>query len=144
MPDNMTTVIQLSELGFCCSQILLTMGLKEQAKENPDLIRAMGGLCGGVGNSGKNCGAFTGGACLLSLYVGRGKVDEEMESFGPYMMAQYVRWFEEEHPEGVDCMSIINNDSNNIPLTCPNLICSVYEKVEQILKNYDISLERRR
>ena len=63
MNDEMIRMIQLAGQGFHCSQILLTMGLEAQGKSNPDLIRAMAGLAGGLGFSGDTCGALTGGSC---------------------------------------------------------------------------------
>ena len=34
-------MFQLATQGFCCSQIMLILGLDEQGKENPDLIKAI-------------------------------------------------------------------------------------------------------
>ena len=67
MMDELLRMLELAGQGFHCSQILLFLGLEAQGKRNPDLIRAMSGLAGGVGFSGDICGALTGGACLLGL-----------------------------------------------------------------------------
>ena len=64
--DEMLKMLELSGQGFHCSQILLFLGLEAQGKSNPDLIRAMSGLAGGVGFCGDTCGALTGGACLIA------------------------------------------------------------------------------
>jgi hypothetical protein len=81
MKDDLVTEIQsLAKDGFKCSQIMMALALKRQGKEEPNLIRAMGGLIVGVGYTGKICGALTGGACLISLYAGRGRVDEKEHS----------------------------------------------------------------
>ena len=63
--DELTRISQLHLQGFHCAQVLLIMGLEHQGKEDPDLIRAMNGLSGGLGFQGKTCGALAGGACLL-------------------------------------------------------------------------------
>ncbi len=40
------------------------MGLEYDGGKIPSLIRAMGGLCGGLGGSGEDCGALTAGAAF--------------------------------------------------------------------------------
>ena len=41
MVDELTRISQLHLQGFHCAQVLLIMGLEQQGKEDPDLIRAM-------------------------------------------------------------------------------------------------------
>ena len=48
--------------GYCCSQLLMLMILRAQGVENPGLVRAMGGLCHGMGQSGGACGLRRGRA----------------------------------------------------------------------------------
>ena len=67
-------VIRLEKKGYCCSQIMILFMLKSRHVENPDLVRAMAGLCNGVGFSGEICRILTGGACLLSLCAGKGRM----------------------------------------------------------------------
>jgi C_GCAxxG_C_C family probable redox protein len=101
-------MIELNFQGFHCSQILLFMGLEAQGKRDPDLIRAMNGLAGGMGFSGEVCGALTGGACLLGLYAGRGAPDEEEHLNLNLMITQLVEWFSVEFGEkygGIRCSS---------------------------------------
>ena len=64
MTDEMIRMMQLAGQGFYCSQVLLIMGLEAQGKSNPDLIRSMSGLAGGLGFTGDTCGALTGGAFI--------------------------------------------------------------------------------
>ena len=80
MTDVFFKMVELSRQGFLCSQILLIIGLEAQGKENPDVVRAMSGLVGGLGFCGKTCGALTGGACLIGLYAGKGAADEMEDS----------------------------------------------------------------
>ena len=56
MNAEMIRMVELAQKGFYCSQILLQLGLEMQGKENPDLIRTMGALAGGLGFSGDVCG----------------------------------------------------------------------------------------
>ena len=62
-------MLELSGQGFYCAQILLILALEAEGKENPDLVRAMSGLNGGLGFSGNVCGALTGGCCLLGHFL---------------------------------------------------------------------------
>ena len=65
--DIDTRVFQLSLQKQCCSQIVMKVGLELLEKDNPDLVKAMKGLCYGVSVQ-STCGALSAGACLLSLY----------------------------------------------------------------------------
>lgn len=139
MTDVFMKMLTLSQAGFYCSQILLIIGLEAQGKENPDLIRAMSGLNGGIGFSGKTCGALTGGACLLGLYAGKG-VAEEMEDSSLYdMIQELVAWFEAEPGTrfgGIDCKAILENNPQNRPVRCPQLVLDTLSKVESILAEH--------
>ncbi|NLT17733.1 MAG: C_GCAxxG_C_C family protein, partial [Clostridiales bacterium] len=79
MDDFLMRLMELSSQGFFCSQILLMLRLEAEGKQNPDLVRALGGLAGGLGFSGKTCGALTGGACLIAYYAGKGAPDERAD-----------------------------------------------------------------
>ena len=74
MSDESLRMMELSMEGFGCSQIILILGLEAQGKSNPDLVRAISGLHGGLGfpETVKLCGA----CCLLALYAGRGTPEE--------------------------------------------------------------------
>ena len=90
MNEATLRMITLAGQGFFCSQILLSMGLEAQGKSNPDLIRAMAGLAGGLGFTGDTCGALTGGACLLSLYAGKGLPEEQEDEKLNLMISELV------------------------------------------------------
>lgn len=50
MDELFDRMLEMSRKGYFCSQILLKLALEMTRKrKNPDLIRAMGGLCGGMG-----------------------------------------------------------------------------------------------
>jgi hypothetical protein len=91
--DDLDRMRELKQQGFFCSQILMTLGLELQGKENPDLIRAMHGLAGGLGFTGETCGALTGGACLLGLYAGKGQPGDEENLKLNFMIEDLVKWF---------------------------------------------------
>lgn len=138
-------LFKLAAQGFCCSQILLILGLEEQGKDNPDLIRAMQGLCGGLGRSGRTCGALTGGICLLGLYAGRGSADEPPAGKLNTMVNELVAWFEEEY-NSIECADILDESLDSgaeYPVKCGSIVADTYVKVREILAanhadiNYD-------
>lgn len=136
MTDTFFKMLELSQAGFYCSQILLIIGLEAQGKENPDLVRAMSGLIGGMGFSGKTCGALTGGACLLGLYAGKGTVEEMEDSRLNDMIKELVVWFEHDACSqygGIDCDVILDNNPMNRASRCPQLVLNTLCKVEEIL-----------
>ncbi len=129
-------MIELAQQGFLCSQILLILGLEARGKQDPDLVRAMNGLAGGLGFSGEVCGALTGGACLLGLYAGRGTPDEEEDPKLNLMISELVEWFSSEFGEkfgGIQCRVILGDDPKNRTARCPTLVVGVYEKVMGLL-----------
>ena len=147
MASDTVRMIELSQQGFHCSQILLFLGLEAQGKSDPDLIRAMNGLAGGLGFSGDICGALTGGVCLLGLYAGRGAPNEEEDPKLNLMITELVEWFSGEFGEiygGITCSVILDDDPTNRTAVCPNLVAGVYEKVKSLLveNGFDLSQTR--
>jgi len=143
MYDHMSKILDYTQKGFCCSQTLLKMGLEALDMENPQLIRAMGGLCGGIGNTGHACGAYTGGACLLALYISRGSESELPLPLESLMLSEYTQWFEATYTQaygGTDCLTILSNDPNNRIERCPDIVCAVFEKVEELLTQYGFQM----
>jgi C_GCAxxG_C_C family probable redox protein len=147
MMDELVRMLELAGRGFHCSQILLSLGLDAQQKQNPDLIRAMAGLAGGVGFCGDICGALTGGACLLALYAGRGTADEEEDPRLNVMVNELVEWFTQEFSEcygGIHCREILDDDPRNQTSRCPQLVTQTYEKVKSLLLENDFDLSEGR
>ncbi|MBI5571127.1 MAG: C_GCAxxG_C_C family protein [Desulfomonile tiedjei] len=134
--DELLRMLELAGQGFHCSQILLSLGLEAQGKQNPDLIRSMAGLAGGVGFSGDVCGVLTGGACLLALYAGRGTPEEEDHPRLNLMIGELVEWFSDHYSEcygGIHCRDILDNDPANQTARCPGIVVETYEKVKSLL-----------
>jgi C_GCAxxG_C_C family probable redox protein len=134
--DELLKMLELAGQGFHCSQILLFLGLEAQGKSNPDLIRAMSGLAGGIGFCGETCGALTGGACLIALYAGRGTSDEEEDPRLNVMISDLVEWFTREFSEaygGIQCREILAEDPRNQSIRCPDIVRGTYEKVKSLL-----------
>jgi C_GCAxxG_C_C family probable redox protein len=140
-------MFKLANSGYCCSQILIIMYLESNGLENVSLIKAMAGLCAGVGNTGKTCGVVTGGACLFGLYAGKGIDIEIRDDNLKKMIQEFVQWFEDEF-ESTECADIITvdvlNDINEreaYPIKCGNIMQKSYNKINEILKEngYGIS-----
>ncbi|GBC59431.1 hypothetical protein DENIS_0370 [Desulfonema ishimotonii] len=142
MNDLLFRLIELSGKGYCCSQIMLILGLENQGKENPDLVRAMNGLCMGVASSGGTCGVFSGAACLLSLYAGKGADDETENEKLPLMLSALTDWFSETvggRYGGIQCADIIGEGAA-APDTgrCGEIMTETYGRVLEILMENDI------
>ncbi len=147
MTNDTVRMMDLARQGFYCSQILLFLGLESQGKSDPDLIRAMGGLAGGLGFSGGTCGALTGGACLLGLYAGRGTPQEEEDPKLNLMITELVEWFSREFGEmygGIECRTILDDAPENRTARCPALVVGVYEKVKSLLVENGFDFTRAR
>ncbi|MCF8057590.1 MAG: C-GCAxxG-C-C family protein [Desulfocapsa sp.] len=140
-----TEMRALSEAGIKCSQIMIALALKQQGKQDADLIRAMGGLVVGVGYSGKICGALTGGACLISFYAGRGDITEKEHPKLWPMIEEYVEWFESEVGENngeIDCDKILERAgvSKPGPEICGPIVLKAYMKSLSILETNAIKI----
>ena len=142
--EDMERMRSLKQQGFYCSQILLSMGLEMQGKSNPELIRAVHGLAGGLGFTGELCGALSGGATLLGLYAGKGTPEQEEDPRLLFMIEDLVKWFKAEYGEqfgGIRCEEIIAGDSQNTARRCPVMVIGVFQKVKELLveNGYDLS-----
>lgn len=142
--DPMEQLMQLHRQGFFCSQILILQGLEQMGKSNPDLVRAMNGLAGGLGFSGELCGALTGGAALLGLYTGKGSPEQPDDPRLMFMITDLVKWFKEEYGQqfgGIRCEEILDGKSQNQAVRCPVMVMGVLQKVNELLieNGYDLS-----
>jgi C_GCAxxG_C_C family probable redox protein len=144
MDNELEQLMVLRRQGFYCSQILMLQGLEQMGKSNPELIRAMHGLAGGLGFSGELCGALTGGASLLGLYAGKGEADQPEDPRLDFMIMDLVKWFKTEYAEqfgGIRCEEILAGNSQNQVTRCPILVTGVLQKVKELLveNGYDLS-----
>lgn len=136
MNDTSLKLMQLGAQGFCCSQMMVLMALQDQGEENTALVRAMSGLCHGVGESGGICGAVTGGACVLGLYAGKGNETEEEHDHYKLMVSELMDWFTELATAdygGPTCNDITNDSGVPDMGICGLLVEKTREKVLEIL-----------
>ena len=95
MHPLMMDLLPLVRQGYCCSQLLVQLLVQAQGREVPDLVRALHGLCHGIGQSGGPCGLLTGGACVLALLAGKGAEGEEPHPMLAPLLNDYASWFYE-------------------------------------------------
>ena len=124
--------------------MILLQGMEQMGKTNPDLVRAMHGLAGGLGFSGELCGALTGGASLLGLYAGKGTPEQEEDPRLDFMIQDLVKWFKTEYGEkfgGVRCEEILAGNNQNKMTRCPLMVMGVSQKVNELLveNGFDLS-----
>lgn len=117
-------MFELKLKGYCCSQIVMEMGLTRLQKKNEDLIAAMAGLCDGV-HSGGTCGILSAGICLLYLADSKAAVQGLAEDF--------TDWFEDAFGE-IQCSSLIGENLLSKVEKCPAMLESAFEKIEELLE----------
>lgn len=93
MNDLMLRMLQLSQKGYGCSQILIRLILETRGEDNPALVRAMAGLAYGCGGGRATCGTLTGACCALALYAGKGRDDEPADDRLMLMLQELSDWF---------------------------------------------------
>jgi hypothetical protein len=142
--DDLDIMKELKAQGFVCSQIILKMGLELQGKENPDLIKSVQGLAGGLGFMGDVCGALSAGCCLLGLYAGKGTLNDQDDPRLLFMVEDLVNWFTAKFGSmygGIHCLDIVNNEGQKMAVRCPQITADTYQKIKELLveNNFDLS-----
>ena len=139
--DLFDRVMELSRYGYFCSQILAILALEALGEENPGLVRAMGGLNGGVGYSQGCCGCMTGGACLISYFTGKGEDTGFEDPQHNPAMGEFTKRFEEEMTAGyggIDCRDITKGNPAKRVEYCPQIIAATFEKCMEILQEREL------
>ncbi len=134
--DLIDRIMELSRYGYFCSQILMLLTLETVGEENKDLVRAVGGLDGGVGYSQGCCGCMTGGACVISYFTGKGENTGFESPEHKSALGEFTRWFEDEMTAdfgGVECRDITKGNPAKRVEYCPQIIASTFEKCMEIL-----------
>lgn len=149
MDETAFQVLKLSMAGYCCTQIMLKMALDEEEKENIDLLRAVNGLCNGIGNMQKTCGVLTGGIAILGLYAGKGEEQAYPKKGFTSMIDEFIEWFESDF-QSTNCRDIIgvtefkdeSNDQGYL-VKCGDILGKSYNKVKEILTENDYEFGNR-
>lgn len=141
MDDAILGLMRLKGKGFCCAQMILILGLEAQGKTNADLVRAARGLCFGINGSGEVCGALSGGACLISLYSGKGSDEEATDDRCEAMLGELASWFKEAAAAeygGTRCDEILGTFPDRS--MCGKIVADTYGKCMEILLNHGFDL----
>ena len=134
--DLFDRILELSRYGYFCGQIMAILMLETVGEENPGLVKAMGGLNGGVGFSGGCCGCLTAGACVLSYFTGKGEDTGMDHPQHKSALGELTAWFEEEMLSdygGTACRDITRGNPARRVEVCPGIIAATYEKCMEIL-----------
>ncbi len=128
-------ILRLASAGFCCSQIVMQLGLEVQGVSNPGLVRAVSGLCHGFPATSGACGAVTGAACLLGYFAGKGASDADENERLQLMLSELSEWSEEYLSSqfgGIRCADIVTDGSPDTTV-CGRLISDCYGRAMTLL-----------
>jgi len=130
MQDDIRRLHQLLRNGHCCASALVRLALEHRGEDNPQLVQAVRGLCGGV-QDGLLCGALTGAACMLNL--------ADPERANQEMVPELARWFRAEMGAaygGSDCAAIVGPEPAARAARCPSIIEATYLQAKEILRDH--------
>ena len=133
----MIRMLQLSQKGYTCSQIIIMLGLEVRGETNPGLVRVSAGLAYGCGSGRGSCGALTGGCCLLALYAGKGSDEEQESDRFSLMLQELTDWFAERtggNDDAMSCEMIVGEAGPAASRQrCGAIVADTYAKVMEIL-----------
>jgi hypothetical protein len=115
--------------GYCCSQIIMKLGLDEMNRDNEELVKAMKGLCQGM-YAGTVCGTLSAASCLLFLLSMRN---------GQQLSRELTDWFKEEFGS-IDCPALLGDDPVGSSLKlCPVIIRRTFEEIMELAGRHNLS-----
>ena len=117
-------IMELKLKGYCCSQIIMSLGLEKMGKQNPDLIAAMRGLCNGVWQ-GSICGILSAGVCLFHLAA----PDDAAFQYA----AELSEWFEDAFGN-TGCDGLLAGNPLNKAEKCPMMIDATFTKISELME----------
>jgi hypothetical protein len=121
--DMNEDIFELRMRGYCCSQIIMELGLRKLGKENPDMIRAMAGLCNGMWHD-KTCGVLSAAICLLCLANTEDSVQADID--------ELYEWFEDVFGSA-ECDVLIGDNPLSKSEKCPIMLEATFKKVSELL-----------
>ena len=138
--------------GYCCGQLLTLLMLQAMERENPDLVCAAGGLCHGLGHSDGPCGLLTSGAMALALAAGTAQDGVSPHPMQTPVIHEYAAWFYERVASygGLRCSQIARGlgassgqqGEEPNPVACGELLAECWEKMLELVQNYELDLSR--
>ena len=142
MNEDTFRIAELLLADMKCSHVLMTLVLETGGRSNPDLVRAMSGLALGMGQ-GLDCGALSGGCCVLGLLAGRGGEDEPEDERFADMLDEFSGWFvvmAKERYGGYTCADIMGFDPALKAERCPGLVGDCWAKLREILESRGVDI----
>ena len=139
--DLYERIMELGSMGYHCSQIIMIMTLETIGEENPQLVKALGGLGGGIGYCGDTCGCLTGSACAIGYFLGNLAPEEKEDAQMKPAVQELYQWFRQKTEEEFGafyCKDITHLDWGVIMEKCPGLIADTYTKVMEILTEREV------
>lgn len=128
MKDLKNRIAEIRAEKNHCSQTMIKLGLEVRNMDNPQLVRALSGLGGGM-FSGETCGVLTGGCCLISTYF---ENNEDGDAEKP-LVKEFVNWFREEYGS-ITCRELVGESPENKKTFCPKLIEEAFNKCMEIVE----------
>jgi hypothetical protein len=131
LSDLYFEILTLKQGGLCCSQIIMKLALRELGQDNPELIRALAGLCFGAGAPEGSCGILTAAACALSCSLGTTELPDPRL---PSLLSELSDWFKtrtEDSYGGTSCAAILEKSPNK--RACAELLVATTEKLRALL-----------
>lgn len=116
-------IFELKLKGYCCSQIIMELGLRRLEKENPDLIAAMAGLCNGIW-LGQTCGVISAAICLFYLAD-----PQQAERYS----GDLSDWFDATFGS-LTCDELIGENPLSKSEKCPMMLDATFKKLSEILE----------
>jgi len=139
--SDLQRMLELSNQGLACAQIMMQLALDADGQENADLIRSLGALNNGVGNCGLVCGSLTGAACVISFFAGQGAAEEMADPASDAMIQELFAWFKNTVGEtygGITCPEILQGKEANKLDRCPKIVAASMDKTIDILQEQQL------
>lgn len=137
LSDLFFEILTLKKGGYCCSQIIMKLALRELGQENPELVRAMAGLCFGAGSTEGGCGILTAAVSALSLSLGTAELPDPRL---PLLLSELADWFNartEGAYGGTSCAAILEASPNK--RACAELLVATTEKLRALLASSGVA-----
>jgi hypothetical protein len=123
-------IMELRLKGYCCSQIIMEMGLRGFEKENEDLVKSMAGLCGGI-HQGKECGCLSSAICLIYL------VDQ---AHPDTLTQEMIDWFFDSYGT-TECDALLDGNPLNKTERCGGYIENTYLRLIELFESHGIDFQ---
>lgn len=117
-------ILELKLQGYCCSQIIMELGLRKLGKENPDLTAAMAGLCNGLWKE-KTCGIYSAALCLFYL--------ADPEGASRVHIGAFSDWFEDSFGE-LECAALLEGNPMSKVEKCPAMLDASFKKICELME----------